>query len=464
MAYLTDRFAKQETGVKNKSVLASGNAKIAGTETGDIVENANYHIAKNLALEKTKFITALAQFPATALWLLTKYDQKFNDDESDDEETILSDQQNAISAIKKQFFLVSQEFTNSHVFAENYAVECQLLTESVQEFPFSFEDLTELADFIVYAFKARGCTPQNTSLSKSQSDFLVKRLEGLKLRSKAKLPGFIETFRSKEFDEQFLFLSSSEMCNLFNEIAFAERLWLENRQKLASANTRLVLFIANQYKGGFLDFDDLVQEGQTGLLKAVDRFNYQLGFQFSTYAGYWIRQAISRALTRCERVVRLPFGQMATINKVFRAKEELIARLGKEPNRVELAEHVGCSVEEINSILSISQTAMAFDADEDDEDPSGAPANFIEQGVFGHCFSDIAASELQVLISNAIATLNPREAKILCSHFGINQDHEMTLQEIGAELNLTRERVRQIQVMALNKIRLSYGEHLMSFL
>ena len=254
------------------------------------------------------------------------------------------------------------------------------------------------------------------------------------------------------------------MHKYFSEVVISEHLWLKLRQQLATANSRLVLFIANQYKGCFLNFDDLVQEGQIGLLKAVDRFDYRLGFQFSTYAGYWIRQSISRSLSRCERVVRVPCGQVATINKVFRTKDQLITKQGKEPSIKELAECAKLSNDEIHSILSISQTAMSLEGFESDEENSFAPIDFLEQQVFTPSFMNIAKTDLEELISKAIKVLNPREAKVICCHFGVNADNEMTLQEIGAELNLTRERVRQIQVMALDKIKRSFGEQLISFL
>ncbi|MEQ1529324.1 MAG: RNA polymerase sigma factor RpoD/SigA [Methylococcales bacterium] len=466
MAYFNEHLARHDTGVLiNRSLVVAEDAKPANIEPVEIVENGNFRIARHLAVEKTRFINVLAQFPATALWLLSKYEQDAAKDEQDDDESVGSEQRAALNALKLHFLKAGKSFSRQKTHGDNFLTDKRCLAEAVQTFSFSFEDLTELADLIVYAYKARGFLYQaSTTHAKKDAELVVKRLEGLKLRSKAKLPDMIDALQNKQFDEQFLFLTGNDMHTYFTEMVFAEHNWLESRQKLAAANSRLVLFIANQYKGGFLDFDDLVQEGQTGLLKAVDRFNYQLGFQFSTYAGYWIRQAISRALTRCERVVRLPFGQMATINKVFRGKEELMARIGKEPTRTELAEHVGISVDELNTILSISQTSMSFDAEDDEEDVSQAPANFIEQGVFTHSFGEIAASELEKLLNGAISTLNSREAKIVCSHFGINSDCEMTLQEIGAELNLTRERVRQIQVMALNKIKLNYGEQLMSFL
>jgi RNA polymerase sigma factor (sigma-70 family) len=249
----------------------------------------------------------------------------------------------------------------------------------------------------------------------------------------------------------------------FFQIVYAEHRWLSARQELAAANHRLVLFIANQYKASFLDFDDLVQEGQTGLLKAVDRFDHRLGFQFSTYAGYWIRQAISRSLSRCERLVRVPCGQVANINKVFRAKNELSSQTGKEPTVKDLAEYTKLTEDEINTILSISQTALSLEGPEDEED-SFAPIDFLEQQVYTHAFTSIAEADLEQLLSKAIETLNPREAKIICAHFGVDADREMTLQEIGSELNLTRERVRQIQVMALSKMRENFGQQLLCFM
>jgi RNA polymerase primary sigma factor len=223
-----------------------------------------------------------------------------------------------------------------------------------------------------------------------------------------------------------------------------------------------VLFIANQYKGSFLGFDDLVQEGQVGLLKAVDRFDHRMGFQFSTYAGYWIRQAISRALSRLERVVRVPCGQVANINKVFRAKEELCSKNAAEVSVKELAGHTQFTENEINAILAISQSPVPFESFGDED--AFAPSDFLEQQVFAHPFIKIAEVELENLLAKAIKMLSFREAKIICCHFGIDCDMEMTLQDIGSELNLTRERVRQIQVKALNKLKLGYGQQLMGFL
>jgi len=460
MAYLDTHFSKQEIGIVVDNIPIETEQPASGiNDTTECAENSNFQIARLLKGEKSRLINALSQFPITALWLLNEYGQDCYMADQDDEATLESELTTALADIKKFFhFLSHKALTDA-----SYAVDKQNLVSALQLFPFSFHDLTKLVDVIVYAYKFRGLCYQPTAHNgEKNSDLILKRLEGLSRR------GSINRFKWPDmllsYDEQFLFLSTSDMHKYFTEVVFSEHLWLSLRQKLASANSRLVLFIANQYKGGFLDFDDLVQEGQTGLLKAVDRFDYRLGFQFSTYAGYWIRQAISRSLSRCERVVRVPCGQVANINKLFRTKDQFIAQTGGEPTIKELAEYAKLSNDEIHSILSISQTAMSLEGSEEDEENSFAPIDFLEQQVFTHSFMKIAQTDLENLISRAIKILNPREAKVICCHFGVDADSEMTLQEIGAELNLTRERIRQIQVMALDKIKRSFGEELMSFL
>jgi len=460
MAYLDIQLSKQELGVVVDTIPVE-TEQPAGSikDATENAENGNFQIARKLKDEKSRLINALSQFPVTALWLLNEYEQKSYTVEQDEEATLESELTTALANIKKYFHSLSRKTLTD----ASFAVDKQNLLTALQLFPFSFHDLTKLVDVIVYAYKIRGlCYQSSAQKTQKNADLILKRLEGLSRRSSINAPNWSEILLA--YDMQFLFLSSSNMHLYFTEVVLSEHLWLGFRQQLASANSRLVLFIANQYKGGFLDFDDLVQEGQTGLLKAVDRFDYRLGFQFSTYAGYWIRQAISRSLSRCERVVRVPCGQVANINKVFRTKDQFIAQTGKEPTIKELAECAKLSNDEIHAILSISQTAMALEGSEEDEESSFAPIDFLEQQVFTHSFMKIAQTDLENLISRAIKILNPREAKVICCHFGVDSDNEMTLQEIGAELNLTRERVRQIQVMALDKIKHSFGEQLLSFL
>ncbi len=428
-------------------------------EAKESAEHWNFQMASNLEDGKARLINTLSQFPATALWLLHKYEADCDKSEQAAEALTV-----ALAKIKNHYLLASLSFSGRGFNREAETDEKQRLTEALQAFPFSIEDLSVLTEFIIYAFTTREDRDQSVNRNvKSHSDWIVKRLEGSSRRYKLNLPDIIETMCSSQFDQQFLFLSGTDMQQYVTDMIFAERLWLNSRRALAEANSGLVSFIANQYKCGFLDFDDLVQEGQTGLLKAIDKFDHHLGFQFSTYAAYWIRQAISRALSRNERVVRVPCEQVANIHKVLRAKSELLSKTGREPSVKELTEYSEIPDDQINVILSISQTAVSLE-NSDDDDESLAPIDFLEQQVFENPFKKIEQSDLTAWISKAIKILNPRELKVICCHFGVNTDNEMTLQEIGAELNLTRERVRQIQVKALNKMRLSYGKQLMSFL
>ncbi|CAG7856325.1 RNA polymerase sigma factor RpoD [biofilm metagenome] len=431
----------------------------------DTVENRNLQLAKQVETYKTQLTIGVTRFPVTALWILSKYDSHTATDEQDEDSKVGSESDPLLSEINKQYQSFNQSINDTDGTGFNYVKAGSALTASLQKFPFAFEDLVKLVDVIVYAYKYRGLTfNPGTYSDQKQAEIILKRLEGTICRGRTKLADQFKALDLHLQAGQHLFLSVEEMSELMPDIVMAEHNWLKYRQQLASANAKLVLFIANQYKGSFLDFDDLVQEGHTGLLKAVDRFKYRLGFQFSTYAGYWIRQAISRALSRSERVVRIPCGQIANINRLFRSKDELLLKTGVEPTVKELADFCQFTTDEVNHILAISQTSVAMESfDDSDDEPTFAPIDFLEQKVFNPSFNMIASTQLESLVRKAVHTLNPREAKIICSHFGVDTDQQQTLQEIGDELNLTRERVRQIQVVALNKIRMRYGEYLLSF-
>jgi RNA polymerase sigma factor (sigma-70 family) len=432
----------------------------------ETVENRNLQLAKQVETYRAKLTILLSRFPITTLWVLTKYDHQTTNEDQDEDANAPSEYDSLVSGITKQYQSLDLLSNNLGDNGNEYAKAKSILSSKLQRFPFVFEDLVKLVDIIVYAYKYLGLTfNPDTYPEPKRAEIILKRLEGAVRRGK---PSLADQFKALELHHQegrHLFLSVEEMGQLLPEAVLAEHDWLKYRQLLASANAKLVLFIANQYKGNFLDFDDLVQEGHTGLLKAVDRFKYRLGFQFSTYAGYWIRQAISRALSRSERVVRIPCGQIATINKLFRSKDELLLKNGIEPSVKELADYCQLTPDEVNHILPISQTAVAMESfDDSDDEPSFAPIDFLEQKVFNQSFNMIASAQLGKLVRNAVHTLNPREAKIICSHFGVDTDQQKTLQEIGDELNLTRERVRQIQVVALSKIKMRYGEQLVSFM
>lgn len=473
MRLLTEYMSVPEvTGAVATSKALIKNSPERIKDNSDNVENRNIQLARQQEEHKSRLVDVLSRFPFTALWLMTRYEHGSGKDEQDDETNTAttSDFDNYLNLIKKHYNQASQSARLGKLTLE----ETNNLKLGLQQFPFAFDDLPKLVDLMIHSAKVRGITldlnylasieavlGQGKKLAAVVSARFQKSSGGDVGDVKRDLNGNDELSLS----DDFLFLPAEKMGHLLIDAIAAEHYWLSFRQQLASANYKLVLFIANQYKGSFLDFEDLVQEGHSGLLKAVDRFKYRLGFQFSTYAGYWIRQAISRALSRSERVVRIPCGQIATINRMFRAKDELTLKTGKEPDAQQIAQYAQLTLDEVNNLLSISQSSVPLEANEDeDDDHNFAPIDFLEQRVFRHSYSMIAESQLAGLVKSAIETLNAREAKILCSHFGIGNDQQKTLQEIGEELNLTRERVRQIQVVALNKIKMRYGDQLLSFL
>lgn len=443
----------------NEQVLMQEMSVNAVTDCADKImsgaETSNFELARQLETAKFKLINALIQFPITALWLLYKYEKDSDSPEQEMAIRLTSELIDSLTNVKEHCAIGDNENSNKK----------QLIIETLRTFAFSFEDLIELTDLIVYAFQIRGLCYQATNHQHQKNAGLItKRLKNLKRQDNSTLLDTLKALRVDPSNESWLFLSEEKMYQYVIDGVVAEYDWLNTRQQLVENNAKLVLFIAHQYKGGFLDFDDLVQEGQTGLLKAVDKFDYHLGFQFSTYAAYWIRQRISRALSRGERVVRIPCEQIGNIHKLFRAKDELLAKTGKESSVEDLAEYLKMSDDEVNTILAIAQTALPLESFDSDDEVVPAPIDLIEQQVFEPPFKQMAQSELESWLDLAIKTLNPRESTVVCCHFGLNKNSEMTLQEIGAQLNISRERVRQIQVMAFNKMKLNYGEQLVSFL
>jgi RNA polymerase primary sigma factor len=446
VAYLDRQLSDYKTSASLINVVnGEKKTKLNNVKPIEEEKNGNFQLAKQLANVKDELIKALIQCPISALWLIDKYQQNGCTLTQDDNDTPTSDLAVSIAELKKNFLILSKHHQNDSENNIGYVRCKQRLAAQLQLFPFSFDDLVETTQLIVN--------------KRNFSALPYNHIDKKKI---------LQAFRAEaiaQHDQSLLFLTASEMPNHIARIVLAEQQWLKARQDLVMANNKLVSFIVNQYRGSFLDFNDLVQEGQTGLLKAVDRFDYRLGFQFSTYAGYWIRQAISRSLSRSERPVRIPCEQVANINRVFRTKEQLTAQTGRDVTVQEIADQTQMSCHDINNILAISQTAIPLEGSEDeDNEASFAPVDFLEQQIFPHPIEKIAETELSGLISEALKILNPREAKVVCCHFGVQSGCEMTLQEIGDELNLTRERVRQIQVIALNKIKLIYGQQLINFL
>lgn len=246
-----------------------------------------------------------------------------------------------------------------------------------------------------------------------------------------------------------------DLLDAEEEISLAKRMSEgdeEAKKRLAEANLRLVVSIAKRYVGRGMLFLDLIQEGNLGLIKAVDKFDYSKGYKFSTYATWWIRQAITRAIADQARTIRIPVHMVETINKLVRISRQLVQELGREPTTEELAKELNLSVEKVREISKISQEPVSLETPIGEEEDSHL-GDFIPDDD-APAPSEVASFVmLKEQLDDVLKTLTPREAKVLRLRFGLEDGRPRTLEEVGKEFDVTRERIRQIEAKALRKLR-----------
>ena len=333
---------------------------------------------------------------------------------------------------------------------EGLAAPVKALTERAMQFDERVDELEKrfghgLEDMNAYARR----------LKKGPKELrAVKRDSNLQPAQIAEFQNELKLVRKniKALEDEAL-MSREHLLDIYRQIRDGERATAQAKKEMIEANVRLVISIAKRYTNRGLEFLDLIQEGNSGLMRAVDKFDYTKGYKFSTYATWWIRQAITRAIADQARTIRVPVHMIEHINRVVRVSRRLVQELGREPTPEEIAERLELPVDKVKAIIKAAQEPISLDRPIGEDDDSNL-GDFIEDTSVVSPAHSAASAMLRDEVSEVLKTLTPREAKVIRLRFGLTDDGaQRTLEEVGAFFNVTRERIRQIEAKALRKLR-----------
>ncbi|WP_043527918.1 RNA polymerase sigma factor RpoD [Litchfieldella xinjiangensis] len=336
----------------------------------------------------------------------------------------------------------------------------------------SVEQVREQEKVIMQVFVKRGKVPRKTFIksfpgNESRADWMEEFLE-----KNARYRDRLEPFRSDiaraqrkiAFEEEMVQLDVTELKEVNRRLSIGEAKARRAKKEMVEANLRLVISIAKKYTNRGLQFLDLIQEGNIGLMKAVDKFEYRRGYKFSTYATWWIRQAITRSIADQARTIRIPVHMIETINKLNRVSRQMLQEMGREPTPEELGERLEMPEDKVRKVLKIAKEPISMETPIGDDDDSHL-GDFIEDGSILLPIDSATGEGLIEATRNVLGGLTAREAKVLRMRFGIDMNTDHTLEEVGKQFDVTRERIRQIEAKALRKLRHpSRSEPLRSFL
>ena len=264
--------------------------------------------------------------------------------------------------------------------------------------------------------------------------------------------------------EEKVGLSSKEVKEINRSMSMGETKMRRAKKDMVEANLRLVISIAKKYTNRGLQFLDLIQEGNIGLMKAVDKFEYRRGYKFSTYATWWIRQAITRSIADQARTIRIPVHMIETINKLNRVSRQMMQDMGREPTPEELSKELDMPEDKVRKVLKIAKEPISMETPIGDDEDSNL-GEFIEDTVIESPLENATDESLHFATDDVLSSLTAREAKVLRMRFGIGMNTDHTLEEVGKQFDVTRERIRQIEAKALRKLRHpARSSHLRSFL